>query len=101
MGTKFDFDAAIAEANADEFVFTWKGEERRLPSLNSLPPEQVVLAFSGEGGLADQLQLIGEVFGDGWDEVYKTLPSSAVNGLLTAWIEHAGLQPGESAASSS
>lgn len=94
----FDLDAVEVEAeSADPFRFRWRGEVYEMPLAAALDfTDQLALETASE---TESMRLI---LGDDQFDRLTTDPMSTgrMNVLLTQWLRHQGLKPGELPASS-
>lgn len=104
MPTKksFDLDAYAAKDPAPPFTFTFRGRDWELPSMQELDAWHLLDA-AGKGDQQATLEVIRLAFGDSYDEFRATgpIPQRVLNGLFEQYMKHSGIQPGESAASTS
>lgn len=95
-----DLDVLQREAAEDDkyppFPFVLDGDAHELLNAQMLTAEQTVRVEEG-----DARGVIAEIAGDGMADRLMKLPAHALNALLNGWIEHVGVKPGESVASSS
>jgi hypothetical protein len=90
----FNVDTLRAEAKHEPFVFVLDGEEQQLPHVRTLTAEHSIAL--DEGKLRETLP---EVIGAERAARLLALETFALEALVTAWLEHAGLTSGESPAS--
>jgi hypothetical protein len=95
-----DLDVLQREADEDgtyaPFPFVLDGQDHELVNVQMLTTEQALAIEMGEAR-----DVIREIAGAEMADRLLKLPTHAMNALMEGWLAHAGVQPGESAASSS
>lgn len=90
-----DLDVLIAESKREDFTFTLAGTERRFPHAATLTYDQLLLADR------DPVQLFPEITDEDTAKQLRAMPAFALEAVVEGWMKHSGVDPGESAASSS
>lgn len=92
----FDARQYVADLALEPYLFTdMTGTVRQLPNLKTLTADQATRIYEGE-----VMEILPQVLGEGsWDAV-KAMPVAALTGLVTDWVKHSEVAPGESEASS-
>jgi hypothetical protein len=94
----FDLDAVEAEVAGDPFEFTFGGRPYSLPHLQDV--DRTVLNAADQGDLEAMKAAFRSGLGDDFDEFdAQPMKLRSLNALFEAWLEHSGLKPGESQAS--
>lgn len=96
MGDRFSLQETLAaERNLEPFKFDGPdGELLELPHASTMTTEQAVRMDRG-----DIDGVLRELAGRKVAGVVMALPAYATDALTEAWLEHAGMRPGESPAS--
>lgn len=94
----FDLDAVEAETSGDPFEFVFGGRSYTLPHMQDV--DRSVLDVADQGDLEAMKQAFKSGLGDDFDEFdAQPMKLRSLNALFEAWLEHSGLKPGESQAS--
>ena len=107
MSQVFDLDAAVGDANAEPFRFTWGGKPFELPAAMALPVDRllrIVAAIEGietatPDGIAELLGLLVDEETLARLSAARPLSVDGLMKLITAWISREGLSLGKSPAS--
>lgn len=98
----YDLDAAIAEAVGDPFRFKLRGRLWEVPSLEAVDSTLVLEAFEDDRmDTGKAMELLAQILGDDWDEFSAGLPLAGLKGFVEKWMDHSGVNQGESQASAS
>lgn len=105
--TRFNLDVVADEESRAPFEFVLGGITWRLPHVADLEVGQALAVEEGRFPVVARMVGMrvrddGSVVpdGDGLAEAVLHLRSSRMGTLLAAWLSHAGVEPGESVASS-
>jgi len=94
MGERFSLARVIAERELEPFVFDGPdGAEMELPHVSTLTPRQALRVDRGE------IEEVLEEVAPAVAAVILDSPSFAAEALMSAWLTHGGIEPGESPAS--
>lgn len=94
----FDLDAVEAEAAGEPFEFMFGGRTYTLPHLHDI--DRSLLNAADQGDVAAMQEAFRSGLGDDYEEFNaKPMKLRSLNALFAAWVEHSGLKPGESQAS--
>jgi len=102
----FNLDIVADEEAKSPFLFHLDGKDFRVPHVADLTLGQQINLDSSRGHQV--FREVGEVLvGDEWKpaggdlvKAYLALKPARAGKLLAAWLAHAGVEPGESSASS-